>query len=209
MSKLKSMYNPEEALEVFHAHKNDINEHEYYKAIYEEIYNYYKDKDRHFLNIEKVRVKGKFHKNSIFSSSLIFSFLILGIIFLVNNLIVALSQTYLADKIIIVYGISFIIYSLVLFIVFKSMKKKDTFIFDITLQIIADLEKEFDDEFKVMLKANAEAAATVEEDVKGTTYKSDGNFNLSISTPQIFDIAFGMYKGIKFISNLFGKKKRK
>jgi hypothetical protein len=163
----------------------------------------------HFLNIEKIRVQGKSCKNSAFSSNLIFSFLFLGIIFLVNNLIVALSQTYFTDKIIIIYGISFIIYSLVLFIVFKSMKRKDTLIFDMTLQIIADLEKELDDEFKVMLKANAEAAATVGEDEKRITYKSDGNFNLSISTPQIFDMAFGMYKGMKFISNLFGKKKRK
>jgi hypothetical protein len=91
----------------------------------------------------------------------------------------------------------------------STAKRKEASMLNICIKVLDDIEKEMTSGISNL--CDKEIAATFEElpkeQVKHISNQSNGNWSITISETNLFEMAKGTYKAVKFIGKLFKKKK--
>lgn len=133
-----------ENIKNFNKYGEDTIEHRDYNLLYDEVYNYYINKDKNFIKIEKVRLQAKIGKYNSDSKNVTLSLAGVAIGFLISGF-VTIFGCFIPDyfngrKVLITLLAIYII--IISFLVYIIKKDKNTIIFGIALQVLDDIEKE-------------------------------------------------------------------
>lgn len=209
------VFDSKKYLKEFDKHLSKKDERKYYNDMYDYVRKLYEDeisKDKNFIYHERVRLQAKTGKYSVMMKNVNTNLIILGLGFFANTITLAFSvSNYKSEaKFYIIFAIGFIAYSMILAGVYKNYEENSTFIFDLALQVLDDIEKrpKINNESTVI----DEVAATIDTEeqskpVKPSSQQANGNWNVEINMLSIMDAVGAVYKVGKAAKKMFRKKK--
>jgi hypothetical protein len=192
-----------------------INEYDAIRKLYDEIFNFYKNKinDKRFdIKIEKLlleRRMGKYNSEKSKAGIAMVIGLFCALVPIYVQGFVELSTKYRA---LIYIGSVIMIFYTIYHEFGKDViedKNKDV-MYNVSLKVLADIEKEVS--LGKLNSVNEEVAVTLEEEEKKEDIKQgngnySGNWNVDIHLPSIVSTFEDVYKVVKFINKLIKKKK--
>lgn len=143
---------------IFNEYMNDSDNYDYYKDLYDKIYNSYKEKIKLKevdINVEILRLKSNCGKLDTLSKNINVNLILIALTFFINSITLAISISGINNnyKSICIGVAGMLFLAFIILSVFSDMKKNKGFLCDFALQVIKDIQIEENKKDKLLSRS--------------------------------------------------------